>query len=58
VCAIVLCALIPLATELDALITLALLAVLLAVLIAYETVHFAELRDKMRHQLGDQGSSA
>ena len=58
VCAIVLCALIPLATELDALVTLALLAVLLAVLIAYETVHFAELRDKMRHQLGDQGSSA
>ena len=58
VCAIVLCALIPLAAELDALITLALLAVLLAVLIAYETVHFAELRDKMRHQLGDQGSSA
>ena len=58
VCAIVLCALIPLATELDALVTLALLAVLLAVLIAYETLHFAELRDKMRHQLGDQGSSA
>jgi low temperature requirement protein LtrA len=58
VCAIVLCALIPLATELDALVTLALLAVLLAALIAYETVHFAELRDKMRHQLGDQGPSA
>jgi low temperature requirement protein LtrA len=59
VCAAVLFALIPLATEIDALVTLAILAVLLAALIAYETVHFAELRDKMRHQLeGDQGSSA
>jgi low temperature requirement protein LtrA len=55
--AILLCALIPLATELDALLTLALLAVLLCALIVYETVHFADLRDRLRHQL-DQGSSA
>ena len=55
--AIFLCALIPLATELDALLTLALLAVLLCALIVYETVHFADLRDRLRHQL-DQGSSA
>ena len=55
--AILLCALIPLATELDALLTLALLALLLSALIVYETVHFADLRDRLRHQL-DQGSSA
>ena len=54
--AILLCALIPLATELDALLTLVLLAVLLCALIVYETVHFADLRDRLRHQL-DQGSS-
>jgi low temperature requirement protein LtrA len=56
-CAALLAALIPLATELDALVTLALLAALLALLIAYETVHFAELRDRMRHQLDAHGSS-
>jgi low temperature requirement protein LtrA len=55
--AILLCALIPLATELDALLTLFLLAGLLCALIVYETVHFADLRDRLRHQL-DQGSSA
>ncbi len=57
VCALVLCALIPLATEVDALVLLAGVAVLLAVLIAYETHQFAELRDRMRHQL-DDGASA
>jgi low temperature requirement protein LtrA len=54
--AILLCALIPLATELDALLTLVLLALLLSALIVYETVHFADLRDRLRHQL-DQGTS-
>jgi len=49
--AMVLAALIPVAVELPALATLGILAALLAALIAYETVHFAELRDKMRHQL-------
>jgi low temperature requirement protein LtrA len=57
-CALLLCALIPLGTEVDALVLLALLAVLLAALIAYETTHFAELREKMRHQLSDHGASA
>jgi low temperature requirement protein LtrA len=58
-CAIVLCALIPLATELDALVMLGLVAALLAALIAWETMHFAELRDRLRHQLAsDQGASA
>jgi len=55
--ALLLFALIPLATELDALLTLVLLAALLCALIVYETVHFADLRDRLRHQL-DQGSSA
>jgi len=44
-------ALLPLAVELPALATITILAVLLAALIAYETVRFAELRDRMRHQL-------
>jgi low temperature requirement protein LtrA len=57
VTAILLFALIPLATELDALLTLVLLAALLCALIVYETVQFADLRDRLRHQL-DQGSSA
>jgi low temperature requirement protein LtrA len=57
VTAIVLFALIPLATELEALLTLVLLAALLCALLAYETLHFADLRDRLRHQL-DQGSSA
>jgi low temperature requirement protein LtrA len=58
VCAIVLFALMPLAIEIDALITLALLAALLVVLLVYETRHFADLRERLRHQLAsDQGSS-
>jgi low temperature requirement protein LtrA len=59
ICAIVLVALVPLATEIDALLTLALLAVLLIALLVYETRHFAELRERLRHQLAaDQGSSS
>jgi low temperature requirement protein LtrA len=56
--ALLLLALIPLAIEIDALVALALLAALLVVLLVYETRHFAELRERMRHQLAaDQGSS-
>jgi low temperature requirement protein LtrA len=51
VCAVGLLALIPAATELPALATLAILTAALAVLIAYETVRFAELRDRLRHQV-------
>jgi low temperature requirement protein LtrA len=51
--AVILLALIALATEIDAVLTLGLLAALLAALIAYETVHFAALRERMRHQLAD-----
>jgi low temperature requirement protein LtrA len=50
-CAAVLVALLPVAIELPALATLAMLAAALSALIAYETVRFAELRDRLRHQL-------
>jgi low temperature requirement protein LtrA len=49
--AILLVGLVPLAVELPALATLGILAVVLVVLISYEMVHFAELRDRLRHQL-------
>jgi len=57
-CAALLAVLVPVATEIDALFTVGLLALVLATLIAYETVHFAELRDRLRHQLEVQGSSS
>jgi low temperature requirement protein LtrA len=44
-------ALIPLAVEIPALATLAILAAMLIALITYETIRFAELRDRIRHQL-------
>jgi low temperature requirement protein LtrA len=50
-CALVLLALIPAAEALPALATLAIVGALLAVLIAYERVRFAELRERLRHQL-------
>jgi low temperature requirement protein LtrA len=49
--AAVACALIALAVELPALATLGILAAILIALIAFETVYFAELREKMRHQI-------
>jgi low temperature requirement protein LtrA len=51
VCAALLATLIPAATELPALATLGLLAAVLTSLIAYETLRFAEARDRVRHQL-------
>ena len=51
ICAAVLVALIPLATEIASLATLAIALALLAALIAYETAHFAELRNRLRHQV-------
>jgi low temperature requirement protein LtrA len=50
-CALLLVALVPAAVELPALATLGILAATLAVLIAYEAVTFAELRERLRHQL-------
>jgi low temperature requirement protein LtrA len=52
--AALLVALLPVATELDALLVAAVCAVMLAALIAYETVRFAELRDRLRHQLAHE----
>jgi low temperature requirement protein LtrA len=51
VAAVLLVALLPLAIELPSLATLAILAVVLSLLVAYETRHFAELRDRLRHQV-------
>jgi low temperature requirement protein LtrA len=51
ICAIALAAFVPAAEELPALVTLAFAAAALVALISYETVHFAELRDRLRHQL-------
>jgi low temperature requirement protein LtrA len=44
-------ALIPLALEINAIYTLVLVALLSSGLVAYETIHFRELRNKMRHEL-------
>ena len=52
ICALVLVALIPIAGDLPALGTLAVLAAVLTMLIAYETIRFADARDRVRHKLG------
>ena len=52
--AAVLVALLPAAVELPALVTLAIVAAVLAALIAYEAHRFAELRDRLRHQLAHE----
>jgi low temperature requirement protein LtrA len=51
VAAIVSVALLPLALELPALATLAIVVLLLVVLVSYEAIRFAEARDRVRHQL-------
>ena len=55
--AVVLVALIPAAVELPALATLAIVTTVLAVLIAWETVRYAELRGRLRHQLSSEPAS-
>jgi hypothetical protein len=50
-CAVVLLALVPAAVRLPALATLGLLALLLALLIAYEALRYADQREHVRHQL-------
>jgi low temperature requirement protein LtrA len=52
--AAVLIALLPAAVELPALATIAIAAAVLAALIVYETLRFAELRDRLRHQLAHE----
>jgi len=54
---VALAAFVPVALEIPALATLAVLAAALSVLIAYETVHFAELRDRLRHQLAAEAAA-
>jgi low temperature requirement protein LtrA len=54
---VALAAFVPVALEIPALATLAVLAAALSVLIAYETVHFAELRDRLRHQLAGEAAA-
>ncbi|HZI90914.1 MAG TPA: low temperature requirement protein A [Thermoleophilaceae bacterium] len=53
-CAVLLVALIPVALEISALASLVILLAALVALIAYETIRFAELREKMRHQLTEE----
>jgi low temperature requirement protein LtrA len=50
-CAAILVALLPLATMVPALATLAIVALLLTALLVFETLHFAQLRERMRHEL-------
>ena len=52
VAAVVLLVLVPVAPEVDALVALAVTAAILVALIAYETIRFAEARDRIRHQGG------
>jgi low temperature requirement protein LtrA len=54
IAAAALVALLPAAVELPALATLAIVSALLAALIAYEAHRFAELRDRLRHQLAHE----
>jgi low temperature requirement protein LtrA len=54
-CAAVLLAFIPAAEEVASLVTVGFVAVALAVVIAWETVHFHDLRERLRHQLAAEG---
>jgi low temperature requirement protein LtrA len=49
--ALLLLALIPLAVEIPAVASLGIVAAVLALLIAYEAIHFADARDRIRHEL-------
>ena len=51
IAAVVSVALLPAALDIPALVTLSLLGAVLAALVAYESVRFAELRTRLRHQL-------
>ena len=53
-CAVLLVALIPLGVELPSLATLALLAAILAALVAFEALHFAEARERLRNKLAHE----
>ncbi len=51
VCALFLLAMVPVAKEIPAVGAVAVALAALSAVIVYEVIHFAELRDKMRHQL-------
>jgi low temperature requirement protein LtrA len=53
-CAAVLVALIPAAVELPSLASLGIEVALLAALVAFERTRYAELRDRLRHQLAPE----
>jgi len=58
VCAVVLVALVPAAIELPALATLAIVVALLAAVLVYEAIVFAELRGRLRRQLAHEPAPA
>ena len=51
ICALALVALLPLAVEIPALAMLAIVGATLVAVIVYESIRFAELRDRLRHQV-------
>ena len=53
-CAVLLLALLPVAAKIPALAVIGALVTVLTGLIAYETIHFADLRERLRHQLAGQ----
>jgi low temperature requirement protein LtrA len=57
-CALLLVALLPLAGEISSLALVSVLAAILVVLITYETTRFAEVRDRMRHQVAREMRAA
>jgi len=54
VCAVLLVALIPVATEVESLVTVGGLAAILAALIVYEVIRYSEFRDRIRHELAQE----
>ena len=56
ICAVVLLALLPAGAALPALATLGILAAVLVGLIAYEALRYADVRDRVRHQLAREPS--
>jgi low temperature requirement protein LtrA len=55
-CAVILCALVPVAVELPALATVGIVAVLLTALIAYETRVYGASRARVRHDLAREAA--
>jgi low temperature requirement protein LtrA len=58
ICAALMLALIPVAVEVSALLTLGTVALALVALSAYEAIRFRELRERLRHQLSEEPATA